>query len=94
MLGLLNDDNVLINVPPVRVAGSSPWLAPSLQKYREMPREQDTKVHRWSALSVLVYTKCRGLVPFLIEMVFHEVCAMTSVYERDQKTSWAGGLKN
>lgn len=52
MLGLLNDDNVLINVPPVRVAGSSPWLALSLQKCREMPREQETKVHRWSAVSV------------------------------------------
>lgn len=46
MLGLLDGDS--LSLPPVRVAGSSPWLALSFRKCREALRERAAKAHKWS----------------------------------------------
>lgn len=46
VLGLLDGDS--LNLPLVRLAVGSPWPAPSLQKYREVPREREAKARKWS----------------------------------------------
>jgi len=64
-----------------------------------VPRERETKARGWSSDPSGYCESCLrevdgGLVPAFVSMVFQEVCAMSSAYEKDQKKSWAGGLKS